>query len=143
MRSTASTKSNLFEVAFLFFLPPDQTGLTSGFSEINITAFCEVGGFQRSISQNDYSEAQRYSVGIYVANLLPDISSAVNLIQGNEVMEAINNLQQANQLTIQAITNLQLTMVANQLTIQATLRTMEFKSFNSSAHEVDDALYHL
>ena len=117
----------------------------------------ERGRFPRSISQNDYSEAQRYSVGIYVADLLPEISSAVNLIQGNEVMQAINNLQQANQLTIQAITNLQLTMQAiqltmqanqltmqaNQLTIQATLRTMEFKSFNSSAHEVDDALYHL
>ena len=103
-----------------------------------------MGGFQRSISQNDYSEAQRYSVGIYVADLLPDlISSAVNLIQGNEVMQAINNLQQANQLTIQAITNLQLTMQAIQLTMQATLRTMEVKSFNSSAHEVDDALYHL
>ena len=133
MRSTASTKSKLFEVAFLFFLPPDQTGLTSGFSEINITAFCEVGGFPRSISQNDYSEAQRYSVGIYVADLLPEISSAVNLNQGNEVMEAINNLQQANQLTIQAITNLQLTM-------QATLRTMEVKICNSSAHEVDDVI---
>jgi hypothetical protein len=26
--------------------------------------------FPRSISQNDYSEAQRYSVGIYVADLL-------------------------------------------------------------------------
>ena len=77
------------------------------------------------------------------ADLLPEISSAVNLIQGNEVMQVINNLQQANQLTMQAITNLQLTMQANQLTIQATLRTMEFKSFKSSAHEVDDALYHL
>ena len=94
----------------------------------------ERGRFPRSISQNDYSEAQRYSVGIYVADLLPDlISSAVNLIQGNEVMQAINNLQQANQLTIQAITNLQLTM-------QATLRTMEVKICNSSAHEVDDVI---
>ena len=100
----------------------------------------ERGRFPRSISQNDYSEAQRYSVGIYVADLLPEISSAVNLIQGNEVMQAINNLQQANQLTIQAITNLQLTMQANQLTMQATLRTMEVKICNSSAHEVDDAI---
>ena len=108
----------------------------------------ERGRFPRSISLNDYSEAQRYSVGIYVADLLPDlISSAVNLIQGNEVMQAINNLQQANQLTIQAITNLQLTMQAiqltmqaNQLTMQATLRTMEVKICNSSAHEVDDVI---
>ena len=30
----------------------------------------ERGRFPRSISQNDYSEAQRYSVGIYVADLL-------------------------------------------------------------------------
>ena len=67
------------------------------------------------------------------ADLLPEISSAVNLIQGNEVMQVINNLQQANQLTMQAITNLQLTM-------QATLRTMEVKIFNSSAHEVDDVI---
>ena len=66
-------------------------------------------------------------------DLLPEISSAVNLIQGNEVMQVINNLQQANQLTMQAITNLQLTM-------QATLRTMEVKIFNSSAHEVDDVI---
>jgi hypothetical protein len=100
----------------------------------------ERGRFPRSISLNDYSEAQRYSVGIYVADLLPEISSAVNLIQGNEVMEAINNLQQANQLTIQAITNLQLTMQANQLTMQATLRTMEVKICNSSAHEVVDVI---
>ena len=63
------------------------------------------------------------------ADLLPEISSAVNLIQGNEVMQVINNLQQANQLTMQAITNL-----------QATLLTMEVKIFNSSAHEVDDVI---
>ena len=63
------------------------------------------------------------------ADLLPEISSAVNLIQGNEVMQVINNLQQANQLTMQAITNL-----------QATLLTMKVKIFNSSAHEVDDVI---
>ena len=52
-------------------------------------------------------------------DLLPEISSAVNLIQGNEVMQAINNLQ---------------------ITMQATLRTMEVKICNSSAYEVDDAI---
>ena len=93
--------------------------------------------FPRSITQDDYSEAQRYSVGIYVADLLPVISSGVNLIQGNEVMEAINNLQ----LTMQANQQAKLhTMQANQLSMQATLRTMEVKISNSSAHEVDDAI---
>ena len=113
--------------------------------------------FPRSITQEDYSEAQCFSVGIYVADLLPEISSGVNLIQGNGVMEAINNLQltmqainnlqltmQANQLTMQAnqltMQANQLTMQANQLSMQATLRTMEVKICNSSAYEVDDAI---
>ena len=93
--------------------------------------------FPRSITQDDYSEAQRYSVGIYVADLLPVISSGVNLIQGNEVMEAINNLQLTMQANQQATLR---TMQANQLSMQATLRTMEVKISNSSAHEVDDAI---
>jgi hypothetical protein len=52
----------------------------------------ERGRFPRSNSQDDYSEAQRYSVGIYVADLLPS----------NEVMQA-RLLIQHMQATLRAM----------------------------------------
>jgi len=51
MRSTASTKSKLFEVAFLFFAPgPDWIDKRILRDQYTVTAFCEVGGFEELIT---------------------------------------------------------------------------------------------